>query len=321
MLRLETLGGLILTGDGGRQVVPQRRRLALLALLAVAGERGVSRDKLIGVLWPESSSDNARHALEQLVYSLRRQLPESPVQGVDPLRLDRAVVETDLDEFALRLSAGELAEAVALYRGPFLDGFFVADAPEFERWVDRERARLAGEHARALRTLAEQSEAAGRHTSEIDYWRQLTLTDPLGERSATDLVRALAAAGDWVAAARAAREYAARVREELPGVTPTDLEALVNRLQRARRPPGPGAPAESAAAGLYDREGARPGRGRDGVPGARPEARPRGRAQAASARAAPPPPTRDGSAGRSRFWRSSITRTSSSSTTRCAWAG
>jgi serine/threonine-protein kinase len=216
-------------------VAPQRRRLALLALLATAGDRGVTRDKLIACLWPESAADNARHALEQLLYSLRRQLPGGLVLGTDPLRLDSDVVSTDVADFSRRLAVGDLAGAVAVYRGPFLDGFFLSGAPEFERWADRERARLAGEHERALRALAEEAQTKGRHTAEIDFKRRLASADPLAERAAAELVRALATSGDWVGATRAAREYAARAREDLPGVPVRDLEALVERLRGERR--------------------------------------------------------------------------------------
>src|SRR4029079_8800378 len=101
----------------------------------------------------------------------------------------------------------DLSGAVRLYRGPFLDGFFLTGAPEFERWVERERGRLAGEYERALRGLAERAARTGRHTEEIDYKRRLAQADPLAERTAADLVRALAAAGDWAGAAREARDY------------------------------------------------------------------------------------------------------------------
>ena len=231
MLRLETLGGLILTDGDGNHLVPQRRRLALLALLAGAGERGMTRDKLVGVLWPESASENARHALEQLLYAVRREMPPV-ILGTDPLRLDPAAVTSDIQQFSRRLAEGDLGSAVALYQGPFLDGFFLQGAPEFERWAERERSRLEAEYARALRLLADQAEAGGRQTAEIDYRRQLAVTDPLGERAATELVRALAASGDWVGATRAARAYEERVREQLPGITPADLAGLVERLRR-----------------------------------------------------------------------------------------
>ncbi|HET8835069.1 MAG TPA: BTAD domain-containing putative transcriptional regulator, partial [Gemmatimonadales bacterium] len=234
MLRLETLGGLTLTDDG-RHLAPPRRQLAVLGLLAAAGDRGIPREKLIACLWAESSAENARHALEQLVYSLRRQLPGVLEPGTDPLRLNPAVATSDVADFTARVAAGDSAGAVALYRGPFLDGFFLTGAPEFERWVERERARLAGEYEHVLRALADRAASAGRHTDEIDYKRRLALADPLAERTAADLVRALAAAGDWTGATREARDYMARARDELPGVAVRDLERLVERLREEQR--------------------------------------------------------------------------------------
>ena len=111
MLRLETLGGLTLTDPDGHHVAPQRLRLALLAVLAVAGDRGVTRDKLVASLWPESTADNARHALEQLLYSLRRQIPGGLILGTDPLRLDSSRVTTDVAEFGSRIAARDLVGA------------------------------------------------------------------------------------------------------------------------------------------------------------------------------------------------------------------
>jgi DNA-binding SARP family transcriptional activator len=253
MLRLETLGGLTLS-DEGRHLAPPRRQLAILGLLAAAGERGIPRDKLVACLWPESATEKARHALEQLVYSLRRQLPGVLKAGADPLRLDQTTVSSDAVDFAARLAAGDLAGAVALYQGPFLDGFFLAGAPEFDRWVERDRTRLAGEYERALRGLADRAEHTGRHTEEIDYKRRLAQTDPLAERTAADLVRALAAAEDWAGATRAAREYMARARDELPGVAVRDLERLVERLREERRDKAAGDRAEDAGPARYQVE-------------------------------------------------------------------
>ena len=252
MLRLDVFGGLTLLDSDGHQVAPQRLRLALLALLATASYRGMSRDKLIAYLWPESAPENARHALEQLLYSLRRQVPLGLIMGTDPLRLDPDKVSSDLAKFGSRTAQGDLAGAVALYRGPFLDGFYLSGAPEFERWTERERARLAAEYARALRALAEQARSNEKHTAEVDYRRQLAAADPLSERTATELVRGLAETGDWVGASRAAREYQSRVRGELPGVPVRDLEALVDRLREERRPDRGTEPDEAGAnAGRY----------------------------------------------------------------------
>ena len=74
MFRLATLGGLSLGNSAAADVAIPRRRLALLALLAAAGDRGLSRDKLVAYFWPDSAAEDARHSLEQLLYSLRQQV-------------------------------------------------------------------------------------------------------------------------------------------------------------------------------------------------------------------------------------------------------
>ena len=81
MFRLRTLGGCVLERDGAPLdgVAGQRKRLALLALLAAAGERGVSRETAAAALWSEVDEERAAASLKQLVHSVRQQLgaPES----------------------------------------------------------------------------------------------------------------------------------------------------------------------------------------------------------------------------------------------------
>ncbi|MBA3258144.1 MAG: protein kinase [Gemmatimonadales bacterium] len=231
MFRLQAFGGLTLADSSGAPVACQRRRLALLTLIASAYDRGVTRDKLVAHLWAESPADPARHALEQLVYAVRRQLAEDVFLGTDPLRLNPVRIVSDLAEFRRALDRDDPAEAMVLYRGPFLDGFYLTEAPEFERWTEEERVRLAEEHARALHRLARQADAQGQKTVEIDCWRKLATLDPLGERTALGLVRALAGAGDWAGALQQARAYDARVRQELAVPPMTDLTAEVERLR------------------------------------------------------------------------------------------
>src|SRR4029453_18923644 len=171
------LGGLSLTDESGAAVSTQRRRLALLALLAVGGQRGLSRDKLQAYLWPDGSPEGARHALEQAIYGLRRQLGEELFAGTNPLTLNQAVLESDVAELAAAGEAGGHASVVRLYRGPFLDGFFVGEAPEFERWAESCRTLFAGRYVAALEALAQRDEAAGRRAAAVQWRRLLVAVD------------------------------------------------------------------------------------------------------------------------------------------------
>ena len=145
-MRLKTFGGLWVESltsesDGG----PRPRSLALLAILATAGNKGVSRDRALGILWPDSDPERARHRLSQTVYTLRRDLGTEVVLSTPDLRLDSRLISSDIEDFRTAVVAKEWSRAAELYAGPFLDGFYLADAPEFERWVEEERGSLAAD--------------------------------------------------------------------------------------------------------------------------------------------------------------------------------
>jgi DNA-binding SARP family transcriptional activator len=246
MLRLGTLGGVTVAGDSGAGISIQRRRLALLCLLAPSGSRGLSRDKILACLWPESPNDNARHALDQLLYAVRRQLGDALILGPDPLRLNPEIIGSDVVAFEQLVADGSLAEAVALYRGPFLDGFFLTDAAEFESWAEEERQRLRGVYAAALQSLIRQSEEQGRPDAGLEWRRRLAALDPLDSRVAAGLIRALADFGNRSAALRHAQAHEALVRQELGGPPDPRIAALVEQLRTepepAVRPIAPHAP-------------------------------------------------------------------------------
>ncbi|MGH7555177.1 MAG: BTAD domain-containing putative transcriptional regulator, partial [Longimicrobiales bacterium] len=234
MFRLETFGGLVLADGAGSSVAAQRRRLALLALLATAADRGISRDRLVAFLWPENGADSARHSLEQLLYLLRRQFDEALFTGTDPLCLNSQVITSDVGTFEQALTRGEDAEAVALYRGPFLDGFYLGDEGEFERWAEGERSRLAEAYATALGRLAAQAAKRGDRDGAVAFWRKLVAVDTLSSRNVLGLLRSLAAAGDRPEALRLAESYETLIREELDISLEPELQAFVDELRASR---------------------------------------------------------------------------------------
>ena len=133
------------------------------------------------------------------------------------------MIDSDVAEFERELEERKL-EAVGLYQGPFLDGFHLgADAEEFERWSDGERAALAQRLALALKSLAAAATRAGDHPGAVKWLRRLAESDPLSTRYVIGLVRALGAAGDGALVVRLAREHAALVERELPDRPPTIL--------------------------------------------------------------------------------------------------
>src|SRR5688572_10349765 len=144
MFILQLCGGCALLSSGEAVTGPpaQRRRLALLALLA-SSPGGISRDKLVAFFWPEDDRDRARHFLADSVFTLRKSLGKDALltAGYD-VRLNPEVIASDVARVEELAGAGELAEAVALYRGPLPDGFFIADGRDLDQWAELERDRV-----------------------------------------------------------------------------------------------------------------------------------------------------------------------------------
>jgi DNA-binding SARP family transcriptional activator/TolB-like protein/tetratricopeptide (TPR) repeat protein len=249
MFRLATLGGLTLRDAAGAPAATQRQRLALLALLAAAGVRGVARDKLVAFLWPDGNAENARHALDQLVFTLRRQLGEAVFLGTDPISLNPAVVSADIGDFRNALTRGDLDGAIREYQGPFLDGFFLADAAEFDQWAEAERTALRDMYLAALEKLAEAASAGGEVAKAVVIWRRLATADPLRTSGALGLMRALDASGDRAGALRHARVHEALLQDQLGLAVDPVVAGLAERLRQTSeyRPVSrPLAPAESS---------------------------------------------------------------------------
>lgn len=270
---LKLLGGCSLErvdGEPHTGRVAQRRRLACLAVVAAAGRSGITRDRLVALLWPESASEPARHRLADTLHVLRAALGEDAVRAIgERVVLDTDAVACDLREFDEAMRRGDAAAAVAAYGGPFLDGFHIPDAPEFERWADGDRERVAHDLARALQSLAEQSEAAGDQGAAVGWWRRLAAHEPYSARVVLRLMRALEAAGDRAGAIRHAALHAALLRDEIDAEPDAEVLSLAERLRRPPAVPASGAP---SAVGASMAAQAPEVASSPAVPGARPHA-------------------------------------------------
>lgn len=186
-----TVDGIPLSGEAA-----QKRRLALLPVLAGTDLRPIPRDRVIGVLWPDNDPDSARHLLSAGVHVLRRSLgADAILSHGDELALNPALVTVDTIAFRCAVTSGDDETALRLYEGPFLDGFHVNGAADFEQWVDAERAELAGLYAQILERAAAARAARGDVQGALQAWRKRAMLDPYDARVAVGLMQALAAAG------------------------------------------------------------------------------------------------------------------------------
>jgi len=234
VLRLTTFGGLRLEDDEGHLTgaAAQRRRLVLLAALAAAGQKGMTRDAVVGLLWPEVGEARARAALSQALYALKRDTgADELVLGHDVLTVNSDVLRSDVSEFEHAITRRDFEAAANLYSGPFLAGVFVSEAVDFEYWLDGVRLRLSQSAEQALGALATDAETRRDFTTASNWWRRLLAIDALKTRAVLGLMEALVAQGDRAEALRTAERYAQRVREDLDGEPSARVMAYASSLR------------------------------------------------------------------------------------------
>ncbi len=237
MIELRTLGAVDLRDAAGheiRAVLAQPKRLALLAYLALARPHGFHRrDVVLALFWPELDQKRARAALRKAVHVLRRSLsPQAMVgRGDEELGLADEVVWCDAVAFERALGAQRFAEALQLYRGDLLAGFFVADAPEFERWVDRERSHFRALAATGAWALADQLAIEHQDSLAVTWARRAMDLTPADEGALRRLITLLYRLGDRAAALHAYTEFSAQLLKDY-GVRPSaETRSLVETVK------------------------------------------------------------------------------------------
>ena len=243
MWQLKLFGGFKVEGaDALTGRAAQRKRQALLVLLGSGPNTHISRDKIVALLWPETDTDRARHQLASSLYDARRVLGDDAILATgDDLSFHAALVRSDVREFEAAIQQGDFDGAAALRTGPFLDGFHVAGAPDFERWVDGERDRLDRLFYRALENAANECNTRGDDAGAARWLRQLATHEPYNSRVALLYMEALAKSGDAAGALRYGRTHELLMQEEFGTAADAQIGELMEKL-RATPPPQPASP-------------------------------------------------------------------------------
>lgn len=250
------LGGADITVDRAPAQIDTRKAVALVAYLTLEGRS--SRDTLAALFWPESDDARARSSLRRTLSALRSgvgaEVVVSDRNAVDltsdvaaDVGLFRSTLDgTKLHDHAVRDVCSEclplLDEAVRLYRGDFLAGFSLRDAPDFDDWARTTAAGLRLEVADVLERLSVGRAAVGDYRRAIDAAARWVDLDPLHEPAHRHLMLLAGWAGDRPRAIEAYRVCAAVLLEEL-GVGPLDeTNELYEAILDDDLPPAPGLP-------------------------------------------------------------------------------
>ena len=212
---------------------------ALFAYLVVEIGRAHRRATLAGLLWPDCSEQTAHHNLSQALFNLRKVLGDHTANPPylqitrDAIQFNReSDYSLDLEQFNAGYSAWEKSrgqdnadiarfeDLVELYRGEFLQQFYLKDSAEFEEWILVQRAAIHPRVLNALTTLAEEFEKRGDFQAAQRFGLRQIELDPWREEAYCQLMRLLALDGQR-SAALAQYETCRKILADELGVEPS----------------------------------------------------------------------------------------------------
>ncbi|MEO6700527.1 MAG: BTAD domain-containing putative transcriptional regulator, partial [Jatrophihabitantaceae bacterium] len=202
-MQVAVLGPLEVSVEARSIPVSGTRLRALLLRLAVDAGRPVSGSELADAVWAANRPADEANALQTLVSRLRRALGDPSVLAQHGQGYRLVGVDTDVAQFYRLIelartatSAGDLATAVteyqralALWRGPALDGWGEAD------WALGPVARWQDDQLAALAARIDCEVQLGRSAQVIAELEQLCRRYPMREQFTQTLMTALAATG------------------------------------------------------------------------------------------------------------------------------
>lgn len=174
MLEVRLLGQFDVRKDGVSILIPSRPAQSLLTYLLMTVGIAHRREKLAGLLWPDSPEDKARSNLRQALWRVRKALDEksSPEQSYlisDLLSIafnPKSDYWLDIDvlerQSKITIAIDQLMDLLTLYRGELLPGFY-------DDWVLLERVRLQAVFERGVERLLEQLKNEQRWTEMLEW--------------------------------------------------------------------------------------------------------------------------------------------------------
>jgi DNA-binding SARP family transcriptional activator len=239
MIQLRTLGGLDLIDPDGRgelrAILVQPKRLAVLVYLALpSSTRFRRRDALVTLFWPELDAEHARGALRQSLSFLRGELGPGMLisRGEEEIGVNRESLRCDALEFDMACEAADWVRAVEIYRGDLLSGVFITEvSPQFEHWLEDERARLRRRAAAAAWSIVEAAERIGDLVTAAPWARRAVELSPDDEAAVRRFMRILDRKGDRAGALRAYETFRLRLAAEYDAVPSPETEALLASIR------------------------------------------------------------------------------------------
>ncbi|MCL8209188.1 MAG: AAA family ATPase [Actinomycetia bacterium] len=241
--RLCLLGPPAWVGSEGFVAFKPSKPHALACVLAAHAGQMIPRTQLLLMLWEDLDEADGRRILSTSLTRLRQAWPEIPIRAVGDFLTwaipGSATVDTWL--FQQAVEHGHWDDAVALWRGPFLEGFHIRAGAAYEEWLEQQRHRWTRQVVEALDRLTAADEAARQWDRVIRHAERALALEPLEERFHRRLIRAHYFAGNRTAALAQFHVCQEMLRREL-GVEPEPETVTLARAVASARLVLPDAP-------------------------------------------------------------------------------
>ncbi|MFC2031260.1 BTAD domain-containing putative transcriptional regulator, partial [Chloroflexota bacterium] len=242
MLEIITLGSPSIRCDGIPVTELTTRKVEALLVYLACTRRVHSRELLAEMFWAERTQERSLGNLRVALTSLRKNLPDYVTITRETVTLNpEADIWLDAAELEEKLNAGRVEEAVDLYRGDFLEGFYVRACPAFEDWASTERERARRIVLQGLTQLVTQHTQQGSHEEGIICATRLLQIDPYMEEGHRQMMRLLVYTGRR-GAALAQYETCRQILAEELDVTPEEETSALHELIRLGESESPSTP-------------------------------------------------------------------------------
>ena len=236
MLEVRLLGRFQVSHNGKVVVITSRPAQTLFAYLILNAGTPHRREKLAGMLWPDSLEETARDNLRHALWRLRKSLP-SPSKAVYLLTDDLSIAFNsaadywldvgELEKLSESASTDTLIEALPNYHGELLPGFY-------EEWVMLEREHLSSIFEHHMARLMSLLQDEKRWLDVLDWGERWIRLGQKPEPAYRALMLAHAAKGDR---SKVAATYERCVKSlKVLGVAPSEqTRALYESLKSSNQ--------------------------------------------------------------------------------------
>lgn len=243
MLTINLLGKTKIEYDG-REIEGQlsTKTIALISLLLIKMGKQLSREKIIGYLWPDSAEEAARYNLRYNLWLIKKAIPVSEwgeqfiltekdccsINSRYPFFCDLTALQQYKPEEASSLQ--DLLEMKSLFRGEVLEGWYLKNCNEFNDMILFERMVCESKQVAVLHALAQRYHQEGKYQEALQVLKEMAALEPENEAFALEIMRAYISAGNRVGAINYYKSFEATLWNSLCISPEEELKKLYRTL-------------------------------------------------------------------------------------------